>query len=90
MNGTLQKRDQFAPELIYFSECIHRGSQPEPDGYEGWGDVQIIEGIYESARTGAPIQLDVVEPPKRPDVNQIITRPGFGKPDEVRASGPKE
>ena len=87
---TLEKRDQFAPELIYFSECIHRNSTPEPDGYEGWGDVQIIEAIYESARSGEAVSVDVVEPPKRPDVNQIITRPGFDKPDEIGASSPKE
>lgn len=87
---TLEKRDQFAPELIYFSECVERGTIPEPDGYEGWGDVQIIEAIYESAKTGSTVDVDVVEPPKRPDVNQIITRPGFDKPDEIGASGPKE
>ncbi len=87
---TLEKRDQFGPELVYFSTCIEQGSLPEPDGYEGWGDVQIIEAIYQSAQSGEPVSVDVVEPPKRPDVNQIITRPGFDKPGEVCASGPKE
>ena len=28
------KRDQFAPELLYFSDCILRDTQPEPSGEE--------------------------------------------------------
>jgi glucose-fructose oxidoreductase len=28
------KRDQFAPELLYFSDCIRRNRQPEPSGWE--------------------------------------------------------
>ena len=31
------KRDQFAPELVYFSDCILNDEQPEPSGYEGTG-----------------------------------------------------
>src|SRR5690606_18884671 len=29
------RRDQFAAELVRFSECITTGQSPEPDGYEG-------------------------------------------------------
>ena len=28
------KRDQFAPELLYFSDCILKDTQPEPSGEE--------------------------------------------------------
>ena len=87
---TFEKRDQFGPQLLYFSDCILQGRRPETDGYEGWADVQIIEAIYESAETGQPIALDIVEPPQRPDAAQIITRPGFSKPDEIGASGPSD
>ena len=87
---TFEKRDQFGPQLLYFSECIEQGRRPEPDGYEGWADVQIVEAIYESARTGESVKVDVVEPPKRPDEAQIIVRPGVEKPEEIRASGPKD
>ncbi len=80
----LEKRDQFGPELIYFSDCIAQGRRPEPDGYEGLADVQIIEAIYESARTKKPVPVDIVEPPARPTVEQIITRPGFEKPEEIK------
>jgi len=36
------KGDQFAPELLYFSECIQKNRQPEPSGWEGLADVRII------------------------------------------------
>ncbi len=87
---TFEKHDQFGPQLVYFSDCIEQGRRPEPDGREGWADVQIIEALYESARSGQPVSIDVVEPPERPEAAQIITRPGIEKPREVRASGPKD
>src|SRR5215469_1723919 len=34
-------RDQFAPELIYFSDCIRHDLDPEPSGVEGLRDVSI-------------------------------------------------
>lgn len=87
---TFEKRDQFGPQLLYFSDCILQGKRPEPDGYEGLVDVQIIEAIYESARTGEPQTLDLDSPPDRPDAAQIITMPGFSKPEEIHASSPSE
>jgi predicted dehydrogenase len=83
-----EKRDQFAPELLHFSECVLSGRSPEPDGAEGLADVRIIRAIYESARSGSRIQLEPVEQPQRPTIQQAIDRPGIQKPDEVRVSGP--
>ena len=40
---TFPKGDQFAPELIHFSDCVLKGKRPEPDGEEGMADVRIIE-----------------------------------------------
>jgi TonB family protein len=40
---TFRKRDQFAPELEYFSSCILNNQAPEPSGTEGIADVRIIE-----------------------------------------------
>ncbi len=41
------KSDQFAPELVYFSNCIIHDNQPEPSGTEGLADVRkIISGNY--------------------------------------------
>jgi glucose-fructose oxidoreductase len=39
------QRDQFAPQLIYFSDCILNDREPEPSGQEGEVDVRIIEAI---------------------------------------------
>jgi predicted dehydrogenase len=52
-----RKRDQFAAELLYFSDCVRKNREPEPSGAEGAWDVRIIEGIYESARRGQPVTL---------------------------------
>ena len=45
------KRDQFAPELLYFSDCILKDRSPEPSGEEGLQDVRIVQALYESSRT---------------------------------------
>ncbi|MFU8807258.1 MAG: Gfo/Idh/MocA family protein [Bradymonadaceae bacterium] len=87
---TFPKRDQFGPQLVYFSNCIIQDERPEPDGYEGLADVRIVQAVYESAETGRPIMLESVKQPKRPDISQKITRPGFEKPEEIKASSPKE
>jgi glucose-fructose oxidoreductase len=84
------KRDQFGPELIYFSDCILNDEPPEPNGHEGMADVQIIQAIYKAAETGEPVQIEGVEEQLRPGKHQEITRPGFEKPEEIKASSPKE
>ena len=38
------KRDQFAPELLYFSDCVLQGREPEPGPAEGLADVRVILG----------------------------------------------
>ena len=46
------KRDQFAAQLLYFSDCVLKNRHPEPSGEEGLQDVRIVEALYRSARTG--------------------------------------
>jgi glucose-fructose oxidoreductase len=46
---TFRKRDQFAPELLYFSDCIIKNREPEPSGSDGLADVRVIEALYRSA-----------------------------------------
>jgi glucose-fructose oxidoreductase len=77
------KRDQFAPELLYFSDCILRNREPEPSGDEGLQDVRIVQALYESAETGKPIEIPPFERAKRPSGRQRITRPGVEKPELV-------
>jgi predicted dehydrogenase len=78
-------RDQFAPELLYFSECVLRNKQPEPSGREGLADVRIIEALYRSAKTGKPVKLPPLPKQKRPSLVQEIFRPPVKKPKLVHA-----
>ena len=79
------KRDQFAPELLHFSDCIRRNAEPEPSGEEGLQDVRIIEALYESADTGKVVTLPLYREARRPSGRQIIRRRGVRKPSLVRA-----
>jgi predicted dehydrogenase len=69
------KRDQFAPELAYFADCIQRGVEPEPSGREGLADVRIIEALYRSASKNKPIALRPTEDVRHPREEQEIRRP---------------
>jgi predicted dehydrogenase len=85
---TFPKRDQFAAEIIYFSNCILRDTKPEPSGLEGLADVRIVQAIYESARNGRPIKIATLPAKKKPSSRQEIHRPAHGKPQMVNAESP--
>jgi glucose-fructose oxidoreductase len=68
-------RDQFGPEVIYFSDCILRNREPEPSGAEGLRDVHIIRSLYESAETGMAVKLKQIQRQRRPGLRQEIYRP---------------
>jgi len=72
----VRNRDQFAAELVYFSDCILNDRDPEPSGEEGMQDIRIIEALYRSAKIGRPVKIPVVEDHKRPAAAQTIRRPG--------------
>ena len=84
------KRDQFAPELLYFSDCIRKRRDPEPSGEHGLQDVRIVQALYESADTGKVVQIPPFKPRKRPTGRQRITRPGIRKPDLVKVQSAGE
>jgi predicted dehydrogenase len=77
------KRDQFAPELIYFSDCIKNDKTPEPSGTEGLADVRIIEGLYRSAKIHRAVKVRPVKRRQRPTMKQEIQRPAVSKPPLV-------
>jgi glucose-fructose oxidoreductase len=79
------KRDQFAGELLYFSDCILKNREPEPSGEEGMQDVRIIEALYESAETGKAIAIPPFDRTKRPTSRQRISMPGVQEPELVHA-----
>jgi glucose-fructose oxidoreductase len=83
----IPKRDQFAPELLYFSDCILHDRVPEPGGEEGLQDVRIVQALYKSAKTGKAVRLPAFEREKRPSGKQIIKRPGVRKPKLVKVQG---
>jgi predicted dehydrogenase len=87
---TFPKRDQFAPELIAFSECILTGAAPEPSGWEGLADVRVIRALYRSADTGQPVTLEPFEKEDRPSLDQEIRRPPVKKPELVNTEAPSE
>jgi predicted dehydrogenase len=88
---TFPKRDQFAAELIYFSDCILKDKDPEPSGYEGLQDVRIIQAIYESIRTRKAVHLGPAPEQKRkPTLRQEIHRPAHGKPRVIHARPPSK
>jgi glucose-fructose oxidoreductase len=79
------KSDQFAPELVYFSDCILTGRHPEPSGAEGLSDVRIIRALYQSLSTGKPAKMEREKREKRPTAQQQIRRPPVKKPELVHA-----
>lgn len=85
---TFPKRDQFAAELVYFSDCVLKNKEPEASGLEGLADVAIVQAIYESIRTGRPIDLHDLPAKRRPGLRQEIHRPAHGKPRTIKAKPP--
>src|SRR6185436_2485904 len=83
---TFQRRDQFAPELIYFSDCILRNKEPEPSGLEGLMDIRVLEAVFKSARQGSAVKLGSLKSQKtRPTKRQEIRRPPVREPELVQA-----
>jgi predicted dehydrogenase len=82
------KRDQFAAELTYFSDCILQNKEPEPSGWEGLADVRIVRAIYKSTETGKAMELGDFPAKKKPTTRQEIHRPAHGKPKVVNAESP--
>ena len=85
---TFPKRDQFAAQLVYFSDCILKDKEPEPNGLEGLADVRIVEAIYESARVKRAVPIPELAGKKRPSPSQEIRRRAHGKPRIVHAKPP--
>ena len=84
------KRDQFAAELLYFSDCIQKNRLPEPSGEEGMQDVRIVQALYESAETGKTVAIPAFQKTKQPSSRQRITRPGVREPSLVNVKSGSE
>ena len=82
------KRDQFAPELEYFSRCILEDLQPEPDAEEAIFDVRVIEAILASARSGMPVPLERRQRIRRPTLALESKKRAVSKQEAINAPGP--
>jgi predicted dehydrogenase len=85
---TFERHDQFAPELVAFSECVLAGAEPEPSGREGLADIRVIRALHHSAETGRPVQLGAFERERRPTLDQAIRKPPLRAPGLVHVEAP--
>jgi glucose-fructose oxidoreductase len=61
-----RRRDQFAAEIAYFSDCILNGKDPEPSAEEGCFDVRVVNALYQSAERGETVTLPPFEREEAP------------------------
>lgn len=83
-----KKSDQFAPEIVYFSDCIQKNRQPEASGVEGLLDLMVIQALYKSARTGRPVKLQALRKDQVLSPKQKMRRPPVKKPQLINVSSP--
>ncbi len=91
---TYKKSDQFAPELVYFADCVRHDRKPEASGYEGWADVRIILAIEDAIRYERVVSLRntprALNEKRRPGLGQWIQRPPVRKPETVHVDPPHD
>ena len=84
-----KKCDQFAPELVYFSDCILKGKDPEPSGEGGLADVRVIQALLRSAETNRPVEIPRTKIERRPQAEQEISKEAVENPPKlVKAAAP--
>ena len=81
----MSRRDQFAAELVYFSDCVLNGKDPEPSAEEGCWDVRVVDALYESARRGTPVSLPHFEAERLPVRSQAQDLPPVAREPELVA-----
>lgn len=82
---SVPRSDQFAAQLLYFSDCIRHNRVPEPSGEEGLQDVRIVQALYRSAATGKAVALPPFKKASRPGLHQRITRPALKMTRTIKA-----
>ena len=86
---SFKNTDHFGGEMKYFSDCILKGAEPEPDGEEGYADVRVLEGILEALKSGEAVQLPPFTRTKRIDTEaQKMELRAVSSPDPVDVSNP--
>jgi predicted dehydrogenase len=85
-----RRRDQFAAEIAYFSDCVMNGRDPEPSAEEGCWDVRVVRALYASANNGEPVKLDNFGPERRPVKTQGHDFPPVREPELVAVEKPHD
>ena len=85
---SFKKADQIAAEIMYFSNCILRGRDPEPSGSEGLADVRVIEALLLSSQERRCVELQPVGQRQRPTGALHEFVPPHAMPELVRTSAP--
>lgn len=86
---SFKNTDHFGGEMKYFSDCILNGTDPEPDGEEGFADVRVLEGVLRALKQGGPLKLEPFTRSKRIDTDaQKETLRAQSSPDLVNTSNP--
>lgn len=87
---SFRKTDHFGGELKYFSDCILKGANPEPDGEEGLLDVRVIAAIEQALLTGQVQHLAPYYRKRRPMGAQLETLGAVSEPKLVGAHKPSD
>ncbi len=86
---SFKNTDHFGGEMQYFSYCILKNKEPEPDGEEGFADVRVLEGVLEALKTGQSVQLKPFTRTQRIDTkSQLRKLSAVSTPSLVNASNP--
>ncbi len=85
-----RRRDQFAAEIAYFSDCVMEGKDPEPSAEESCWDVRVVNAIYESAANNTPVKLDHFGPEKAPATEPARDFPPVQEPELVAVQKPHD
>ena len=86
---SFKNTDHFGGELKYFSDCILKNEEPEPDGEEGFADIRVLEGVLKALETGGSVKLEPFTRAKRIDTEaQKITLGAVSTPELVDAKNP--
>jgi predicted dehydrogenase len=82
--------DHFGGELKYFSDCVLKDRQPEPDGEEGMLDVRVLVAVEESLRTNKPVAIEPYFRKRRPSTGQAEKLSPVDEPELVGVHKPSE
>jgi predicted dehydrogenase len=85
---SFKNTDHFGGEMKYFSDCILKGRDPEPDGYEGLADVRVIEAALQSIKSGHFERVEPLAVKRRISPDQEETLNAKRTPEMVHVSAP--